>query len=71
MAELSYAQGNLAGAKDYLARLMRTTQPTGESLALGVRVERGLGNSTQAKRYEQQLRERFPDSPEIPKLNQP
>lgn len=71
MAELSYAQGNLTGARGYLERLMRTTRPDGESLALGVRVERGLGNRVQAKLYEQQLRERFPDSPEIPKLNQP
>lgn len=71
MAELSYAQGNLTGAKDYLGRLLRAAQPNAESLALAVRVERGLGDRLQAKRYEQQLRERFPDSPEIPKLNQP
>lgn len=71
MAELSYAQGNLSGAKDYLQRLLRTTKPNAEILALGVRVERGLGNTTQARRYEQVLREQFPDSPEIPKLNQP
>lgn len=69
MAELSYAQGNFKGAQDYLQRLLRTSQPTAETLALGVRVERGLGNVAQSKRYEQVLRARYPDSPEIPKLN--
>jgi type IV pilus assembly protein PilF len=71
MAELSYARGDLSSAKDYIARFLQANPPTAEALALGVRVERGLGDKAQAKRYERVLQERFPDSPEIPKLKQP
>ena len=71
MAELSYAQHDLATAKGYIERLLSVAQPTAETLALAVRVERGLGSKTQAKRYERMLREKFPDSPEILQLNNP
>lgn len=66
MADLSYARGDHGGAKGYLGRLMQVAplNVNAETLWLGVRVERRLGDRISEASYAQQLRQRFPDSRE-------
>jgi len=64
MADLSYVRGDYGEAKGYLGRLTQVAQPTAESLWLGVRVERRLGDRNSEASYSQQLRRRFPNSRE-------
>lgn len=64
MADLSYVRGDYGEAKRYLGRLTQLAQPTAESLWLGVRVERRLGDRNSEASYALQLRRRFPNSRE-------
>jgi type IV pilus assembly protein PilF len=68
MARFSVDGGDLQSARQYLDRYAAVAPPTAESLALGARVERQLGNRNKAASYERMLRERFPDSVEIQRL---
>jgi type IV pilus assembly protein PilF len=70
MAEVSYRKGDLAGAREQLIALHRQAEPTAESVWLGLRVERKLGNRTAELSYAAQLRGRFEDSPEYRALMQ-
>ena len=64
LAGLNYRQGKLADAQRLLNRHESMAQPTAESLWLGVRLERRLGDRSQEAAYGLQLRKRFPESNE-------
>jgi type IV pilus assembly protein PilF len=64
LAALQFRQGRLGEAQRVLARHAELTPPTAESLWLGVRLERKLGDRVQEAAYGLQLRKRFPDSNE-------
>lgn len=64
LAGLHFRQGRLAEAQRWLARHAELAPPSAESLWLGVRLERRLGDRAQEGAYGLQLRKRFPDSNE-------
>lgn len=64
LADINYKQGKLAEAKSYITRFSRLVAPSAESLWLGVRIERKLGDRDSEASYGLQLRKNFPDSPE-------
>ena len=64
LAGLHFRQGRLMEAQRLLGRHAELAPPTAESLWLGVRLERKLGDRTQEGAYGLQLRKRFPDSNE-------
>jgi type IV pilus assembly protein PilF len=64
LAALNFRQGRLADAQRLLDRYAELGQPSAESLWLGVRLQRKLGNRTQEAAYGLQLRKNFPDSNE-------
>ena len=64
MADLSYARGDYGEAKNYLNRLTQVAASTAETLWLGVRVERRLGDRNSEASYALQLRNKFPNSSE-------
>lgn len=63
MADLSYGRGDYGQARSYLGRLPRVAE-NAETLWLGVRIERRLGDRNSEASYAQRLRDRFPDSRE-------
>jgi type IV pilus assembly protein PilF len=64
MADLAYARGDFGQAKGYLNRLTQAATANAETLWLGVRVERRLGDRNSEASYALQLRNRFPESRE-------
>lgn len=64
LAGLNFRQGRLAETQRLLGRHAELAPPTAESLWLGVRLERKLGDRSQEAAYGLQLRKRFPDSNE-------
>jgi type IV pilus assembly protein PilF len=69
LAALTYERGAYADAEIYLTRFMRlTTSAPLDALVLGVRVARRNGDTAAEQSYLQQLRRRFPDSPELADL---
>lgn len=64
LAGLNFRQGRLLEAQRLLVRHDELAPPTAESLWLGVRLERKLGDRAQEASYALQLRKRFPDSNE-------
>ena len=70
LAELSFRQGRFPAAKQWVADIERLVEPTAQVLWLAVRIERKLGNREAEARYANQLRRRFPGSPEQRLLGQ-
>lgn len=64
LADIYYKRGNYSEARNYISRLSRIATPSAESLWLGVRIERRLGDRNAEASYGLQLRKMFPDSPE-------
>lgn len=64
LAALNFRQDRLPDAQRLLERYSELAPPTAESLWLGVRLERKLGNRSQEAAYGLQLRKNFPDSNE-------
>jgi type IV pilus assembly protein PilF len=64
MANISHAEGNSLSARAYLQRYNEVGPHTPESLWLGVRVERALGNNGAAASYGLLLKNRFPNAEE-------
>lgn len=62
MAHLSFGRGSYLSARAYLQRYAAEAPQTAESLWLGVRTEKQLGDLDQMKRYAARLRSGFPDS---------
>ncbi len=68
MAGLTFRQNRLPETQRYLGRHAELAPPTAESLWLGVRLERKLGDRAQEAAYGLQLRKRFADSNEARQL---
>jgi type IV pilus assembly protein PilF len=64
LAQLRYRQARYHDARAALNRHSAVAAPSAESLWLGVRIERRLGQRTTELSYANQLRRRFPESPE-------
>jgi type IV pilus assembly protein PilF len=64
MARISLARENYLSARAYLQRYLAVAPHTPESLWLGIRVERVLGDKDALASYGLILKGRFPDSPE-------
>ena len=70
LADITYRQGRIAAARLHLQELHKIAEPSPESLWLGVRIERKLGDRDAEARLAAQLRRRFPGSPEQQMLMQ-
>jgi type IV pilus assembly protein PilF len=64
MAGLAQDNGNSLQARAFLERYTSISPVTAGTLWLGRNIELGLGDTTQAARYAQQLKEEFPTSQE-------
>lgn len=62
LTEINFKAGNLGQAKTYLTRYMQAAQADAETLWMGVRLERKLGDKDAEASYGLQLRKRFPNS---------
>lgn len=70
LAAIAYRRGDYAVARDYLVQLHQQNEPTAQSVWLGARTERKLGNRAAESSYVAQLRGRFADSAEYRALSQ-
>ncbi len=70
LANLCYRSGRLTEARMRLAEVHRLAEPTAQTIWLGLRIERGLGDREAEARYASQLRRKFPDSVEYQLLMQ-
>lgn len=68
LAELDLSQGDARSASTLITRYFKTSPPTAQALALGVRAERQLGNKKAAASYANLLKQRFPNTPEVGSL---
>jgi type IV pilus assembly protein PilF len=69
LAVITFERGAMNDAENYLLRYMRlTSQPSFESLVMGVKIARAKSDSGAEQSYLQQLRRRFPDAPETAEL---
>jgi type IV pilus assembly protein PilF len=64
LGEIRYREGNLSEARKYVSRCNSVGPPNAESLWLALRVERKLGERLAEAKLANQLRRRFPGSPE-------
>ena len=64
LGDIRLKQGNLEEARRMVARFQKLYDPNAESLWLATRVERKLGQSVAERSFANQLRRRFPSSPE-------
>ena len=64
LANLIYRRGDDVKAQFYARRLNNSEMANAQSLWLGIRIERRLGERTAAEQLAQQLGRRFPQSPE-------
>jgi len=71
MAEISFRQGKYLSARAYLQRYLEVAPHTAETLWLGIRTERQLGDMDQVASYELLLRSKFPDSEQARHLKEP
>jgi type IV pilus assembly protein PilF len=68
MAEVSHSTGNGLQARAFLERYASVAPATSATLWLGRRIELGLGDTAQAQRYAQRIKDEFPMSTEAGKL---
>jgi|LNFM01.1.fsa_nt_gb type IV pilus assembly protein PilF len=68
MAQISHERGALQEAQRYLTRYLEVAPQSPRSLALGIRIEKALGNDDKAASYAVMLRNRFPDARETGQL---
>ena len=68
LGEIRYRQGNVDEARKLLSRHNKLVSPSAESLWLALRIERRLGERVAEQSYANQLRRRFPGSPEYQAL---
>jgi type IV pilus assembly protein PilF len=68
LSQIRYGQGNMADARKLVARHLKLASPSPESLWLAVRIERKSGERVAEQSYANQLRRRFPGSPEYQAL---
>jgi type IV pilus assembly protein PilF len=63
LSQLAYKEGRLPEARAMMKPVMQQNNPPAEALALGVCIERKLGDHSAEASYYSQLRNRYPDSP--------
>lgn len=68
LGEIRYRQGSNEEARKLVARHNKLVSPSPESLWLALRIERRLGQRLAEQSYANQLRRRFPGSPEYQSL---
>lgn len=68
MANISFEQGQHLRARAYLQRYLAVASHTAETLWLGIRIERILGDKNALASYSLLLKKNFPDSDEAKKL---
>lgn len=68
LADINYKRGNYSEARSFISRFFQIATPTAESLWLGVRIERKLGDRSTEASYGLQLRKMYPDSNEAQSL---
>lgn len=68
LAEIEFEQKNYLSARGFLERYMEVGRTTPATLWLGVRIERGLGNSAVAQHYANRLRAEYPNSNQAKEL---
>lgn len=64
LSNLAYQRGDYPNAKKFLGELHRMMEPNAESLWLGVRIERKIGDRQAEASYSSQLRRKFAGTPE-------
>ncbi|HUP97631.1 MAG TPA: type IV pilus biogenesis/stability protein PilW [Usitatibacter sp.] len=65
LALITYERGELKDAENYLMRYTRISPPTLDALVLGVRIARAKEDKVAEDSFMQQIRRRFPDTPEL------
>lgn len=65
LASIFFRRGETARAQFYIRRLNNSQFANSESLWLGIKVERALGETVAMRQLAEQLRKRFPDSREL------
>jgi type IV pilus assembly protein PilF len=68
MADLEYQQTDYMSARAFLQRYQEVGRTSPETLWLGVRIERGLGNKSQAQHYAQRLKAEYPSAAQTKEL---
>jgi type IV pilus assembly protein PilF len=69
LAQITFERGDMKEAETYLLRYMRLTSlPNLEALVMGVKIARARNDGAAEQSFLQQLRRRFPDSPELAEL---
>ena len=68
LGQIRYRQGNLDEARKLVSRHLKLVSPSPESLWLAVKIERKSGERTAEQSFGNQLRRRFPGSPEYQAL---
>ena len=70
LALITYERGATKDAEIYLNRYTRVAAPTLDALVLGVKIARANKDKQSEDSFMQQLRRRFPDSPQLRELEQ-
>jgi type IV pilus assembly protein PilF len=65
LGQLRYRQGNIGEARKLVARHNKVAAPSAESLWLALRIERRMGERVAEQSFANQLRRRYPASPEF------
>jgi type IV pilus assembly protein PilF len=68
LGQIRYRQGNAGEARKLVSRYNNLAAPSAESLWLALRIERKLGERVAEQSYANQLRRRYPGSPEYQAL---
>jgi type IV pilus assembly protein PilF len=68
LGQIRYRQGQIDDARKLVSRYNKLVAPNPESLWLALRIERKLGERVAEQSYANQLRRRFPGSPEYQSL---
>jgi type IV pilus assembly protein PilF len=68
LGQIRYRQGNVGEARKLVARHNKLVTPSAESLWLALRIERKLGERVAEQAFANQLRRRYPASPEFEAL---
>ena len=63
LSQIAYKEGRLPEARALMKPVMQQTSPPPEALALGMCIERKLGDRSAEASYYSQLKNRYPDSP--------
>jgi type IV pilus assembly protein PilF len=68
LGQIRYRQGNIGEARKLVQRHNKLVAPSAESLWLALRIERRMGERVAEQSFANQLRRRYPDSPEFQAL---